>query len=338
MSAGLSENRRRSVAIRFAILFSLAGIGGLCICHIGNSDVLPDAVDTTAAHHQASKPDVNQNHTAVSSSDIAIGYPKVEPNIKHDAKSKPLIKGEYELRLPTGPVTDASSERFGVTQDVQSPARPFGLDIIAPVQAAGSDASGKDFSDNVLPDLLDYIESNFVHSTTVEQDSIEADSNKLFLEYPADVRVYFVGEEAAYHNSLGLHYADDAGPMLIFPDASTMYSYHLDEDTQRETTSEDCPLIPGDFVDIGSAEAGSILDFFIIPRGADEGSEVYGIDKEFNEDQTSHTQILGFAGDSMIVIGFEDIKYGGDRDYEDVVIAVEIGEENLRAIADRLGF
>lgn len=267
--------------------------------------------------------------------------PSVSSNIatirSQDDDQEQMGSGGYHIELMTVTDIEAPPEADGIKYDVQSPARPFGLDIVAPVQIAGSDETSADFMEYAMLDILNYIESNIVHSSSVELISQEADPSNLVLEHPADVRVYFINEEASYHNSLGVNFEDDRGPKLVFPDASTMYSYLNDEDTMREYTSEDCPLVPGDFVDIGSVDAGSVLDFFIIPRGAHEATEVYGIETSLNEDQTCHMRVLGMVGESVIVLGFEDLKNGGDRDYDDPIIAVDIGANNIRSISTRSG-
>lgn len=212
--------------------------------------------------------------------------------------------------------------------EVQSPARPFGLDIVDEVQAGGSDPNSQDFLENSLPDILNFIGNNGNNAVAVAPDT---EAEFLTLKNPADVRVYFVADNGAYHNSLGMFSGENVDAALLFPDASSTYS-----DGQGNGTSEDYPVLPGDFIDIGSVESGSYLDLFIIPQGAsEEASDAYVTDKSLNEDQTSHMKVLGYV-DNSIVIGFEDMKNGGDQDYLDVVIAVDVGEGNLEPIAAEL--
>jgi hypothetical protein len=222
---------------------------------------------------------------------------------------------------------------------VQALVRPFDLDVIAPVQATGSDPSSEEFAMGSLPDLLDYIESNVVYCDSNEEKSTEASLTNLTLAAASPIRVYFVADDALYHNSIGLFTAESADgemvPELVFPDASSAYSYY--KNVKDKTPTADLPLVPGDFVDIGLAEAGSSLDLFVIPDGARQGQEAYGITKELNADKLSHARILGVVGDSMILVGFEDLTDGGDRDYDDVILAVEVGKENVRSISARLG-
>ncbi|MBN2684508.1 MAG: DUF4114 domain-containing protein [Pontiellaceae bacterium] len=225
--------------------------------------------------------------------------------------------------------------------DIQSPARPFGLDVVDAVQMGGSDADSQDFAENYLPGILDFIENNILDGNIAVATAPDTEAPYLTLQDPADLRVYFVADNGEYHNSIGMFFGGEAGgqydPSLLFPDASSMYSAGQNMDGEW-ATSEEYPLLPGDFIDIGSVEAGSYLDLFIIPEGANEGaSDAYVTDKTLNEDQTSHMKILGVAGDSLLVIGFEDMKNGGDQDYNDVVIAVDVGQQNIDTIAAELG-
>jgi hypothetical protein len=42
---------------------------------------------------------------------------------------------------------------------------------------------------------------------------------------------------------------------------------------------------------------------------------------------------MAFDYKNYLVLAFEDISYGGDKDYNDVVFAVDIGEANLMQLA-----
>jgi len=271
-------------------------------------------------------------------------YADSKERMDSEAAGMPGTTG-WDAMDPVDGIAAAAFEE-AIYADVQSPARPFGLDVVAPVQVAGGDARSADFAANVLPDILDFIGSNLLQGNTTGVMSAETDASNLTLPNPADVRLYFVGEEAGYHNSIGLNFAgaadDEYTSLLAFPDASSKYSLNPDQIGDRTYVSEDYPtedypLVPGDFIDIGAVDAGSFLDLFIIPGGATDGSDAYGVDKTLNADQTSHMRILGVAGDSMLVIGFEDQKNGGDQDFNDVIIAVDVGAQNLQSIAGNLG-
>ena len=106
---------------------------------------------------------------------------------------------------------------------------------------------------------------------------------------------------------------------LIFPDASAGGS---------RTSS--APLQEGDFVELGSLEQGTQLDFFLIANGASGGSTVFSTDN--NPDGLQHMIAFVPPGSPYLLVGFEDLLGGGDLDYNDILFAVDIGKENLDSI------
>ncbi|MGE9295458.1 MAG: DUF4114 domain-containing protein, partial [Puniceicoccales bacterium] len=199
---------------------------------------------------------------------------------------------------------------------VQSSARPYNLDIAAPVMQAGSDAQSAQFQAEVLPEMRAYIDANLGESQRVSNlSSISLDPSNLYLQNDASVRIYFLGEGAGYHNTLGYN-TDGASinsgdPLLIFPDASSVNSYYQYGDT-NSWRSYSAPLMPGDFVDLGVLEAGSQLDFFLIANGAYGGSDIWSTDSSANADGLVHTVSLAQDGSPYLLIGFEDLYGGGD--------------------------
>lgn len=215
---------------------------------------------------------------------------------------------------------------------VQSAARPYGLDIAEPVQLAASDEASKTFQTEVLPGMLKIVDQSLAETKTVKNlNSISLDPSNLVLAEDATVRVYFLGEGAGNRNSLGIS-TTGKGPLgedarLIFPDASSAAGYGGSNSLVR--TSKE-PLAQGDFVDLGTFKAGSSLDFFLVANGATGSKEFFSTDLSLNRDGIVHAVSLAPNGSAYLVIGFEDLKGGGDKDYNDLVIAVEIGKVNVQ--------
>ncbi|MBK1881649.1 DUF4114 domain-containing protein [Luteolibacter pohnpeiensis] len=213
--------------------------------------------------------------------------------------------------------------------EVQSAARPYNLDIAAPVQVAGSDAASADFQANVLPGMLELINQNLSESTSVgDASAIAIDPANLVLTEDATVRVYFLGEGAGYANTLG--YSTTGGSplsedaQLIFPNVSS-------SGTDVRTSSE--PLVAGDFVDLGTFTAGTALDFFLIANGANGGTDFFSTQQSLNADGIVHAITIAADGSAYLIIGFEDLMGGGDQDYNDAVFAVQIGKVNVANLA-----
>ncbi len=222
----------------------------------------------------------------------------------------------------------STSIHAGTPASPTSPARPFNLPIISHVQALKTDAKSTAFYNNNLPQLLQIINSNLSESVPLSNVSaLKLDANKLFLRTEAveTIRIYFLGEGAGYHNSLGFAFTPAGSstpgtPYLIFPDAS--------EGSKRTKTE---PLKKGDFVEIGRGGNGFQLDFFLISDGVNGGKTWLWNDVAKNSDGLQHLVAYHVPDTSMILIGFEDIIGGGDLDYNDCLFVVDIGFENINA-------
>jgi len=226
---------------------------------------------------------------------------------------------------------------FAVAEDspVQSASRPFNLDITSPVQLAGSDSRSADFQSNTLGSFVNIMNDRLTEAHAAQSlSAMHLDPSKLTLKYDSSVRVYFVGEGAGYHNTLGFSTTgggvNSSDAALIFPDASSNGGYGGNGSADRASWA---PLAAGDFVDLGTLTAGSQLDFFLIADGANGGSDVFSTQQSQNRDGLVHAVSLAPDGSAFLLIGFEDLYNGGDRDYNDVVFAVEIGAANVAGLA-----
>ena len=249
---------------------------------------------------------------------------------------------ESEIKSSESENGDSSNSSDGKSSDsqvspVQSPARPYNLSIDAPVQLAGSDAAAKAFQTNVLPGMI-ATELKLLPEQKYESpsylSSISFDPSKLVLSSDTAARVYFLGEGAGYQNTLGIS-TTNSGPLspgasLIFPNASSSVGFNGSGKPVRSTGE---PLLPGDFVDLGTLKAGTALDFFLISNGAVGGKDVLSTNKSLNADGIIHAVALSTPGSPYLVISFEDMVGGGDHDYNDVYFAVDLGSATTSSVA-----
>ncbi|MDD7986129.1 DUF4114 domain-containing protein [Lentisphaera marina] len=219
----------------------------------------------------------------------------------------------------------------GSLSPYQSTDRPFGLDIVGEVYTAASDDDSIDFQNNYLPEIQQIVQNNLASGVALSTETVSSlalDSTKLDLAYDSDLRVYFVGEGAGYHNTLGFNTEgpgiSDGNPQLIFPDASR----------RSGSTSENYPVNTGDFVELGTFSAGTSLDFFLIANGANGGSNVFSTDTDANGDGLQHVVSFAVQDSAYLFLGFEDIYGGGDRDYDDLLFAVDIGLANVQELIE----
>jgi hypothetical protein len=212
----------------------------------------------------------------------------------------------------------------------------LGLDLAGPVNVAGSDTRAANFQQNVLPSMTAFLNQTLGETKRLNDSMFLLDPAKLTLKTDADVRVYFVGEGAGYQNTLGYN-ASGSGvasgdPQIIFPNASSPVSTYDPARTTARTTA--APLLPGDFSNLGSFVGGTRLDFFLIANGAQGGQSVYSTDSSVNPDGINHVVSFAYAavGSPYLILGFEDLLGGGDKDFNDVLIAIDIGVKNVAAL------
>jgi len=231
----------------------------------------------------------------------------------------------------------------GTVSPVQSKADPLQLSIVGPVMAAGSDAASKQFDNTVLPSAIKYVLANLPEgqNNSLSQPVVAVDPAKLVLASKTDLQAIFIDEGAGYHNTLGFNTTgigtQSGDPQIIFPDVSSTVGYG-GAGTGTRTPSE--PLLPGDFVDLGTYNAGTKLNFFIISNGANGGSSVFSsAGAASNPDDFQHVGMFTpnmFAVPQLnspyIFVTFEDLYGGGDKDYNDVVFAFNVGAATVHSL------
>jgi hypothetical protein len=245
----------------------------------------------------------------------------------------PLIRNLLSLIVIAVAGGTASAQ---TVSPIQNPARPFSLDIAAPVMTAGSDQKSSDFQAAVLPGLSAFLNKTLGESTKLDDSRMMLDPDNLKLRTASDARVYFIGEGAGYRNTLGYNTSGggitSGNPELIFPDASSPVSTY--DPAKVVKRSDGTPLLPGDFVDLGKLPGGTLLDFFLIANGAGGGKQIFSTEQSVNQDGINHVIAFAYqvAGSPYLIIGFEDLWGGGDRDFNDLLFAVDIGTANIRAL------
>jgi Domain of unknown function (DUF4114) len=201
----------------------------------------------------------------------------------------------------------------------------YGFDVSDAIKIGGSDAASADFIANVLPNLYPAANQKVASSQVSSSFTAAAlDSKGLTLKQDYLVRIYFVGETTSNLSTLGFTTNDSsASSSVIFDNASTLANLKGEGLGSTNRTSK-APLQPGDFVDLGFFTAGTNLDFYLIsqtPSGKTAG--VYSTQQSANADGLSHAMALTSEGSSYLMIGFEDEKNGGDKDFNDLVFAIQ---------------
>ena len=231
---------------------------------------------------------------------------------------------------------DGNSSGGPIIATPASPARPFNLPMNVDIYKFASDARSADFYTNVMPEFLTIINDQLSESVEfVGRNGFKLDASKLLLRTESDlpIRIYFLYEGAGYHNTLGYCWTPAGSETqglksIIFPDASLRSG-------NTRTSWE--PLKVGDFVEIGVGGNGYQLDFFLISNGVNGGQEWMWNDPSRNSDGLQHMVAFMIPDSRFILLGFEDLLYGGDLDYNDCLFVVDIGADNAQNLLDEPG-
>ena len=248
------------------------------------------------------------------------------------------------LACCTGSVSAApdTAADGGTYAKAQSPADPMGLPIAGKVEVGGSTAASAAFDKNVLPAATEYIRKHLPESQNnskyVAVNSL--DLSKLTLATTHDVQATFVYEGAGFVNTLGVNTKGSGvwsgNPELIFPAVRSSDSAFASAPAGTRTAQD--PLLPGDFVDLGTMQAGTALSFFLIANGANGSTTAWSTSGK-NPDGLNHVAAFTpgvFAtaqpNSPYLFISFEDLWGGGDKDYNDAIFAINIGTANVNKL------
>lgn len=217
-------------------------------------------------------------------------------------------------------------------------------------------ASAADFSwDNSWTQPTVYNKSQTGFNDTPFQQFVQAESvvlpnsgqfkldpTQLNLKYDHDVSVYFINEGAGYRNQLAFNATGTTNKSgLLFNDISC--------------EGDGCvggwggnALKFGDGVNIGNVTAGTQLDLWLRADGLNRGNSanIFGTETASNADGLQHA--VAYAYNNYIILAFEDL-YGGlhasgvdsatgksnegsDRDFNDVIVVLDVGEANVREL------
>ncbi len=170
----------------------------------------------------------------------------------------------------------------------------------------------------------------------------QLDPTKLNLKYDYDVSVFFINEGAGYRNQLAFDATGTTNKSgLLFNDISC-------EGAGCVGGWGGNALKLGDGVNIGNITAGTQLDLWLRADGLNRGTSanIFGTKTASNADGLQHA--VAYAYNNYIILAFEDL-YGGlhasgldsatgkwnegsDRDFNDVIVVLDIGEANVRAL------
>ncbi|WP_420548946.1 DUF4114 domain-containing protein [Curvivirga sp.] len=203
------------------------------------------------------------------------------------------------------------------------------------------------FADSVIGDASLVETTTTVTTEEIDVVAMEASGATLTaveVEVPGTVTVTFESSRAGYHNSFGYYVKDENGE----PTEGVLIWKDLRNETAQGEEYE---------IEIPAGKTADDIGFFLIPDGDRRNSDLEdGMDVTFQKNAQDEWVVVDPDGDVLkgrsepayfdgpaemnpdgIVhvqidedgeLGFEDLKGGGDRDYDDAVVTVEV-DENL---------
>jgi hypothetical protein len=214
------------------------------------------------------------------------------------------------------------------------------VSVFALLATQGTMAAVTEISD-IFPVLAEY-------QSIPDSTRLGIDPAKLTLSHDAVVTVYFISEGAGYKNTFGWYNAaedptDYDNRNLIWANASGT----------GDGLAGGGDLDVGSSFTLGKLPAGTQLGFYLSANGyytqqaldaatSETVQQVYEdrltqrtyyTNDALNPDGISHV-VAGLLPDrGLLAIGWEDLYGGGDRDYNDLIVAIDIGVDNAKEIA-----
>jgi len=224
---------------------------------------------------------------------------------------------------------------------VQSTYRPLGWSLAAQVQVKGCDAQAQAFM-AVLPGFQTYTAGSLKEGIAFAQaNQCKLDPQRLYFFAAYAPRIYFMSNGGAYTDALGVTIGTATAPngkppagtnYTVFPSAN---SYYLNNFSNKQTNGQRtqfCPLLPGDFVQLPTVNAGQQLSLVFMSNLNSSGNVPSGYtfynDPNANADKYQHMVAFFPPNSNYIIVGFEDLYGGGDGDYNDVVMVIDVGTTN----------
>lgn len=150
------------------------------------------------------------------------------------------------------------------------------------------------------------------HDPLLSQARRSFNADDFYLESDMEVIVTYIYDGARARNVLGWYNADTPeDKRIIWRDAST---------------GRTAPLEQGSKASLGVLPMGTHLRFFLMVDGAREGDLMIYQDAELNPGKTNQVAARLWEGQEgkPFVLGFEDRPNGGDEDFNDVIIQIEL--------------
>lgn len=158
------------------------------------------------------------------------------------------------------------------------------------------------------------VEDTFAEKKNLTSEIVDA-SGVFAIEQETSISMTFVGEGAGYKNQVGFFTFDNEGAVL-----SQTVVFENFSGTGKGLAGGGS-LNAGDTFDIGTFEPGENVGFFLVANGFNrKNAPSWYTISALNSDGKDHDAVMETEDGTLI--GFEDLKNLGDRDYNDALMFV----------------
>jgi hypothetical protein len=220
---------------------------------------------------------------------------------------------------------------------IQSPYRPLGYPLASQVYKSGSDTLSASYNTNYNT-YLSLIQQQLPEGVAFTGAGLnQLDPQRLYFYFAYAPRVYFIYEGAGYVDSLEATIATVSTPTSK-PTTGTNYTLFPNQQSSVNAWCLNCnpvrsasqPLLPGDFVQLPTINAGQQLAFSLGSNLDSKGNPQYVFYNGSANNPDNYQHMIAFFPDNSqyIIIGFEDLYGGGDQDCNDLMFVVDVGPNN----------
>lgn len=190
----------------------------------------------------------------------------------------------------------------------------LGLSIVA----VADDAEEKTFevqASELPAAVLEAVENTFQERGALTSEIINASGN-IDIEFDTTISMTFVGEGAGFKNSVGYFTYNELGEIL---EQHTVFENFSGTGSGLAGGGD---LNVGDTVEIGTFQPGENVGFFLLADGfRTANAKQWSTIESMNSDGKDHDAVLSIEEIGML-IGFEDLRNLGDRDYNDAMLLI----------------
>ena len=220
---------------------------------------------------------------------------------------------------------------------VQSNYKPLNWSLADKVQVANSDTASQAFNSNQAT-FLTYTSSLKEGVAYAGANNAKLDPQRLYFFASYAPRIYFISNGGWYTDALGVTIGSATAPngkaptgtnYTVFPNLNSPYN-NTDSTKQVSKPSTFVPMQTGQFVQLPTVNVGQQMALVFMSNLDSNGNpaNVFYNDPNANQDNYQHMVAFFPTNSQYFIVGFEDMYGGGDGDYNDVIVVVDVGPTN----------